>query len=119
MTSSNAEAQMREFSRLTGDTTQLALMHVMGSIATGRKAEAIRAAERLLHGSRESQFGPFQASIIYFAMGDKDKGYAALEHAYQDHEWFMVGLIIDPGFAPVRHEPRFQQMMRRVGLPTA
>ena len=44
---------------------------------------------------------------------------AALERAYRDHDWVMVNLLVDEGFAPVRREPRFKAMVRRVGLPTA
>jgi TolB-like protein/Flp pilus assembly protein TadD len=115
----NAEAQMREFAHLTGDTTQLAVMHVMYTLAVGRKSEAVREAEILLENAKESQFGPYQAAQIYFTVGEKDKGYAALDRAYQDHTWFMVSLMIDTGFAPVRHEPRFLAIVRRVGIPTA
>jgi TolB-like protein len=112
-----AEEQTRIIARLTGDTTRLGLLHLREELAAGRKQEAIAGAEAMLHGAKESEFGPYQAAQLYFSVGEIEKGYAALERAFREHEWVMVNLLIDSDFAPVRRQPRFQALVRRVGLP--
>ena len=112
-----AEAEVRAVTRLMGDTTRLGILHIYEKLLDGRKQEAIDEAEAMLRGAKESEFGPYQVAQIYFIVGENEKGYAALERAYQDHAWVMVNLLVDEGFAPVRHEPRFRAMVRRVGLP--
>jgi tetratricopeptide (TPR) repeat protein len=113
----DAAAEMRTYARLTGDTTGLAAVHIREALVRGKKAEAIQATDALLKRAPESKFGPYQAAQMYFRVGETDKGYAALERAYRDHAWVMVNLLIDSDFARVRQEPRFQAMVRRVGLP--
>jgi TolB-like protein/Flp pilus assembly protein TadD len=114
-----AEAEVRAVTRLMGDTTRLGILHIYEKLAGGQKQEAVDEAEAMLRGAKEAEFGPYQVAQIYFTVGENEKGYAALERAYRDHDWVMVNLLVDEGFAPVRREPRFQAMVRRVGLPTA
>jgi TolB-like protein/Flp pilus assembly protein TadD len=114
-----AEAEVRAVTRLMGDTTRLGILHIYEKLAGGQKQEAVDEAEAMLRGSKEAEFGPYQVAQIYFTVGENEKGYAALERAYRDHDWVMVNLLVDEGFAPVRREPRFKALVRRVGLPTA
>jgi TolB-like protein/Flp pilus assembly protein TadD len=114
-----AEAEVRAVTRLMRDTTRLGILHIYEKLAGGQKQEAIDEAEAILRGAKEAEFGPYQVAQIYFTVGENEKGYAALERAYRDHDWVMVNLLVDEGFAPVRREPRFRAMVRRVGLPTA
>ena len=56
-------------------------------------------------------------SIIYVALGDKDAAFAELEKALQAHDWFMSRLMFDPFMDPLRDDPRFNDLVKRVGLP--
>jgi adenylate cyclase len=112
-----AEEQSNIIARLTGDTTRLRILHIREMLAAGKKQEAMQGAEALLHSAKEAEFGPYQVAQIYFSVGEDEKGYASLERAFQDHAWEMVNLLIDTDFAPVRRQPRFEAMVRRVGLP--
>jgi len=44
-------------------------------------------------------------------------GYRELERAYREHSWLLVNLPVDKKFDSVRNEPRFRDLVRRVGLP--
>jgi TolB-like protein/Flp pilus assembly protein TadD len=114
-----AEAEVRAVTRLMGDTTRLGILHIYEKLAGGQKQQAVDEAEAMLRGAKEAEFGPYQVAQIYFTVGENEKGYAALERAYRDHDWVMVNLLVDEGFAPVRREPRFKALVRRIGLPTA
>jgi TolB-like protein len=54
---------------------------------------------------------------IYAILGDKEQAFAWLEKSYQQHEDFLVFLKIQPAFDDLRSDPRFADLVRRVGLP--
>lgn len=54
---------------------------------------------------------------IYPALGDKQRALAELDRAVAAHEPTLVGMKVDPRLAPLRNEPRFQAMLRRIGFP--
>jgi adenylate cyclase len=56
-------------------------------------------------------------AITYAALGDKDTAFADLEKAYQDHDWFYQRIKVDPFLDPLRDDPRFDDLVKRLGLP--
>jgi hypothetical protein len=48
-------------------------------------------------------------------LGEKDKAFTELNQAYQNHEYFLVWLKVDPRLDPLRSDPRFEDLLRRVG----
>jgi len=112
-----SRSEMASYARLTGDSTPLVIMRIREALAAGRRDDATHAADALLAHAAESRFGAYQAAEVYLAAGDTDRGFAALERAYREHSWFLVNLGIDDAFAPVRGDPRYESLRRRVGLP--
>ncbi|HEX2640052.1 MAG TPA: tetratricopeptide repeat protein [Pyrinomonadaceae bacterium] len=55
---------------------------------------------------------------LYAALGDKEAAFASLEKAYQEHDLQLQFLKVDPSFDPLRDDPRYPELMRRVGLPS-
>jgi hypothetical protein len=49
-------------------------------------------------------------------MGDKDRALAWLEKAYEQHSNEIVALKVSPAYDPLRDGPRFQDLIRRIGL---
>ncbi|MCA1589956.1 MAG: tetratricopeptide repeat protein, partial [Acidobacteria bacterium] len=60
---------------------------------------------------------PGELAILYGALGDKEAAFASLEKAYAEHDLQLIFLKVDPAFDPLRDDPRFTDLMRRVGLP--
>ena len=56
-------------------------------------------------------------AIVYAALGEKEAAFAELEKAYQAHDWFFQRLRVDPFMDPLRDDPRFKDLVRRLGLP--
>jgi hypothetical protein len=52
----------------------------------------------------------------YLGLGDKDEAFAWLERVYSQHSNVLTTLKVDPHFDPLRSDPRFQDLLRRVGL---
>ena len=56
-------------------------------------------------------------AVFHAALGEKDKAFAELNKAYENRETFMVLLKVDPRLDPLRDDPRFQELLRKVGFP--
>ena len=52
----------------------------------------------------------------YLGLGDNEEAFAWLEQAYREHSNVLMFLKTHPYFDPVRSDPRFQDLVRRVGL---
>jgi len=59
----------------------------------------------------------YWVAIVHAALGEKDAAFAELEKAYQAHDWFFQRLRVDPFMDPLRDDPRFKDLVRRLGLP--
>ncbi len=83
----------------------------------GRKKEARRGLRMLLaaHALTPWNSMPILAPI-YAAMNDKDDAIAWLEKGYAQHANSLGSLKVDHAFDPLRSDPRFQDLLRRIGL---
>jgi eukaryotic-like serine/threonine-protein kinase len=54
---------------------------------------------------------------IYAQLGDKERAFEWLEKAYADRDSELVELRVEPGYDPLRSDPRFADLLRRIGLP--
>ena len=59
----------------------------------------------------------FEAARCYVQIGEKSLAFTLLEDYYKRHYPGLSRLKVDPDFDPVRSDPRFQDLLRRVGLP--
>jgi hypothetical protein len=59
---------------------------------------------------------PVELAVLYVGFGDHDKAISTLERAYSEHDSQMQFLGIDPHFDGIRKDPRFVDLMKRVGL---
>jgi DNA-binding winged helix-turn-helix (wHTH) protein/tetratricopeptide (TPR) repeat protein len=82
----------------------------------GRRAEAESTLERLLEISRQRHVITYGLAAIYASLGDKDKAFEWLEISYDERDGHLVDLKIEPFFAPLRDDPRYIDLMHRVGL---
>jgi hypothetical protein len=64
---------------------------------------------------RQSTSVESNIALIYVALGDDDEAMAWLEKAY--HERFNPSILVRPAFDPLRSDVRFQELLRRIGLP--
>lgn len=85
------------------------------------KAGRRKQAEELLKTWRESAktryVMAYWLAAIYAALGNKDAAFAELEKSYQQREWFLPRLKTDPFMDPLRTDPRFANLVKRIGLP--
>ena len=66
--------------------------------------------------SQRRYISPHEMAMIYAGLGEKDQAFAWLEKAYADRVWRLPYLKVEPRFDNLRSDPRFADLVRRVGL---
>jgi TolB-like protein/Tfp pilus assembly protein PilF len=85
---------------------------------SGKKAEALKIIDHLKELSATSYMAPYNLAAIYAGLGDKDEAFAALDRAYNERSALLaIYLTNDPRMDSLRSDPRFAELVRRVGLP--
>ena len=82
----------------------------------GRRKDALRLLEELKQ-RRQKGYVPAGAFVnAYLGMEDREQAFAWLEHAYQEQSNILQFLRVHPYFDPLRDDPRFKDLLHRVGL---
>jgi tetratricopeptide (TPR) repeat protein len=84
----------------------------------GEQGKALRVLRELQARADSTYVSPFDIATIYAGLGDRTKTFEYLEKAYQERVPYLVYLAVDPHFDPFRTDPRFQDLVHRIGLPT-
>jgi tetratricopeptide (TPR) repeat protein len=64
----------------------------------------------------EAYGSPFGQAVLYVQLAEKTEALHSLEKAYEQRSLAMTEIAIEPAFDPIRTDPRFQDLLRRVGL---
>ena len=83
----------------------------------GRRDEAQKALNELSDLSKHEYVSPGQIGIIYIALGEKDKAFEYLEEANKDYDLNLMRMKVERRFDPLRSDPRFADLVKRIGLP--
>jgi tetratricopeptide (TPR) repeat protein len=65
---------------------------------------------------RKNGVGRYEIALVYAGLGKKQEALKWLEEAYDAHDVGLVYLKVDPCLDPLRSDPRFDDLVRRVGL---
>jgi Flp pilus assembly protein TadD len=111
-----AIAEFRRAIELSGGNTTFESNLANAYAVSGRKAEAMNIVKDL--ESRQSQGSSTAANIalIHVGLGDNARAMIWLNKAYQAR--FNPSILLRPVFDPLRSDPRFQDLLRRIGLPS-
>jgi TolB-like protein/DNA-binding winged helix-turn-helix (wHTH) protein/Flp pilus assembly protein TadD len=82
----------------------------------GRRREALEVVSQLQKLSGRTYVDPVYTADIYIALGEKDLAFVWLEKAYEEHSPAINGLRTRWEYEPIRSDPRFADLVRRVGL---
>ena len=110
-----AISEYEESLRLHGENTSVQCYLGYALAKAGRRNEAESLLKRL--ETTKEYVSPAELAGLYIALGEREKALSALERAYAQHDLQMQYLGIDPHLDPLRSEPRFQELIRKVGLP--
>jgi len=83
----------------------------------GRGADAHKVLKDLQIQSKSVYIAPSNFVKVYIGLGDKEQAFAWLEKGYQQHDFWLTFLTHEPVYDSLRSDPRFQELVRRVGFP--
>jgi tetratricopeptide (TPR) repeat protein len=81
---------------------------------SGARDEAVRILDDLKNRSRDTLSNAPEIALVYVGLDEKNQAMAWLEKAYAER--FNPGVLLRPAFDPMRSDPRFEDLLRRIGL---
>ena len=82
----------------------------------GRQIEARKILDQLVQESQRRYVSASSIAAVYVAFGDKDEAFRWLERAFEEHSGILQWIAFLPEFRPLRPDPRFPQLLRRIGV---
>jgi len=84
----------------------------------GRRQEALQVLSNLEARSKKEYVTAYAVALVHAALGEKDQAFAWLDKGVEERTHWLVWLKRDLRWEPLRDDPRFKDLTRRVGLPT-
>src|SRR6202007_1992287 len=101
--------------KLSGDSPTCIANLARAYVASGKRSEAIKLLSDLKKRSNPAYSNAAEIAMIYASLGDADQAMTWLEKGYEER--FNPGVLLRPGFDPLRSDSRFQELVHRIGLP--
>jgi TolB-like protein/Tfp pilus assembly protein PilF len=114
------EEAIREFQKgvaLSGSDPEESTDLGYAYAVVGKRGEAKRILAKLKRKRERGFVSPAALGIVSGALGEKDEAFAWLDEAYKLRDPQLVYLKVGPKYTPLRSDPRFQDLLRRMGLP--
>ena len=112
----DAVAAGEDGARLSGSPSHLAMLGYDYAKA-GNRGESQKVIDRLAEISKDRYVCSFDFAGIYVGLGESGSAYKWLEKAYTERSDCLPWAGVDPRLDPLRPEPRFQELLHRIGLP--
>jgi TolB-like protein/DNA-binding winged helix-turn-helix (wHTH) protein/Flp pilus assembly protein TadD len=110
-----AVAEFKKAVHLSGDSPTCIANLARAYVASGKRSEAEKLLSDVKKRSNAAYSNAPEIAIVYASLGDTDQAMRWLEKGYDER--FNPGVLLRPGFDPLRSDPRFKELIRRVGLP--
>jgi TolB-like protein/DNA-binding winged helix-turn-helix (wHTH) protein/Flp pilus assembly protein TadD len=110
-----AVAELQKAVQLSGGSPTCIANLARAYVASGKRSEAVKLLRDLKKRSSPSYSHGSEIAVVYASLGDTDQAMNWLEKGYEER--FNPGVLLRPGFDPLRSDPRFEDLVRRVGLP--
>ena len=83
----------------------------------GEKIEANKMLAELLTRAKAGYVSPYDIALLNYGLGDKEKALAWLDKAVSERDFSILSIKAAPAWDSVRGDPRFDELLRRIGLP--
>jgi TolB-like protein/Tfp pilus assembly protein PilF len=101
------------------DTGEMPLMDAALGLAyavSGKMEETMKLAEAFQATAKKRYIPPTYLGMLFAGLGDRDKAMSWLEKAFEERADGLTWLNVEPMLDEVRSDPRFQNLIRRIGL---
>lgn len=99
------------------DPISRAVLHVAEAWVAGDSALARARAKEFARRAPAGRVNFMTLAVLSAVVHEPDAAFAALERSYRRHEWWLVTLKSEPYFASIRDDPRYRDLIRRIGIP--
>jgi len=82
-----------------------------------KQREANEMLNELNQLAQQQYVSAYELATIYLALSNEEEAFRLLAKAYAEHSFHLVNLNVSPQFQSVRSDPRFQDLVERIGLP--
>ena len=115
------EQSVAEFQKaLQLDVNQYLLAGLGYAYATsGKRDEAMKVLDQLKDLSKQHYASSYGIAIIHLGLGEKDAAFESLEKAYQERSEGLSSLMVEPRWDSLRADPRFADLLKRIGLASS
>jgi len=110
-----AKSEFEKAVNLSGGAPHLLALLGVAHERSGNRSTALAILDQLKELLKQKRAHAKDTAVIYTGLGDKERAFEWLEKAFQDHESLVLYLRVDPLFDPLRSDPRFDNLVRRVG----
>ena len=112
-----AIAQLQDAKRSSADWPPIVSELGYANARAGHRKEALAALEELRVQSAHRFVDPYLLAAVHMGLGDKNATIAALHHAVEERSGWLPWLKVEPKWDPLHGDARFNELLRRVGLP--
>ena len=108
-------------SRLAVDKTRRRISHALGILGyalakSGDVVQARAVLDELVAASQSRYVSPFSVALVYNALGEQDETFAWLERGFKARDHKMNLLKVDPKWKNLHDDPRFRDLVQRIGF---
>jgi TolB-like protein/DNA-binding winged helix-turn-helix (wHTH) protein/Tfp pilus assembly protein PilF len=112
-----ALAEYEELSALSGGSPRSTAFVGYAHARLGHRSQAFRVLEQLRAASKQRYVPALSFAIVYVGLGEKEKAFLWLEKAYDERTNSLAYLKVQATWDTLRSDPRFADLVRRIGLP--
>jgi tetratricopeptide (TPR) repeat protein len=111
--------EWKAYGQLSGDRNESDFAAALGKgfHSAGWKGALTQGIEIRLAQRKAGYWSAYLIAHLYADLGDKDQAFRWLNTAYQERDFALIGLKTDFLLDPLRSDPRFAELVRKVGLP--
>jgi len=110
-----AVAELQTAVHLSGSSPTCIANLARAYVVSGKRSEAVKLLGDLKKSSTPGHSNASEIAVVYASLGDGNQAMNWLEKGYEER--FNPGVLLRPGFDPLRSDPRFHDLVRRIGLP--
>jgi TolB-like protein/DNA-binding winged helix-turn-helix (wHTH) protein/Tfp pilus assembly protein PilF len=111
-------ARLRRSFDLFGGEAFSDLKLAWGYARCGRADQARQLLSQALEAKRPGYLEPNTVAQVFVALGDHEHALTWLERAVEERAPYVAEMAVEPALDPLRSDPRFVRLLKRLGLPT-
>jgi tetratricopeptide (TPR) repeat protein len=109
-------AKLEEALAIHPGSSRLLALEAYAHAKAGRREKALAMIRDLEKRDQRQPVGPPNLALAWTALGDHDRAFYWLDRAYAERLFLLRVITVQPGFAPLRGDPRYAKLVRKMGL---